>query len=143
MKMSTRSRGGTIAIAVALMVGLLAPAASAEGSFDSDMTSVLTGFSSRTWSDRNADAAATRITLRGCTHDWAPGAPKSAELQLTRETPWWQPDENRGRKTFNCAASATQDWGRQPSSSYRFTVTKIAGLSSGPKLTVRSLTVSY
>jgi len=132
---------GVAAATATLLLG--APLVAAEGSFNSSMSGVLTGFTSRTWGDRNSDGNATRITLRNCTHNWSPQAPKSSELQLTRETPWWQPDENRGRKTFNCGSSATGDWGRQGNSSYHFTVTKIAGLSSGPSLSVGSLTVSY
>src|SRR5205823_3370283 len=95
-----RARAAGAMLVGGATLALLAPAAGAEGSFNSSMTGVATGFSSRTWTDHNSDSAGTRITLRNCTNNWSSQAPKSAELQLTRETPWWQPDENRGRKTF-------------------------------------------
>lgn len=133
----------TMATVASLATLAIASPAAAEGSWSSSITDALTGFNSRTWADNNNDANATKITFKNCTHNWGSATPKSAEVQLTRQTPWYQPDDNRGRKTLNCGTSATGDWGRQSSGSFHFTITKIGGMSSGPRLSVQTVSVSY
>lgn len=96
-----------IAVAVLAVVG----PAKAEGSFSSYMTNVRDGFDSRTWSDHNNDTVSTHIRLSGVTK-------AGFCLQLTREKPWYEPDENRGIRDFGYGG--TQYYGRQPSGSYHF-----------------------
>lgn len=120
---------------------ITAGTAYAEGGFDSYMSGVLTGFSSRQWYDGNQDNVSTNITLRGCTHNWHPDAPKTVELALIRDG--FFSDTEVGRRTFSCAVSDQEFWGDQPAGTYWFRVTKIAGLESGPRLSVSSLSVRY
>ncbi|MCD9877898.1 hypothetical protein [Streptomyces guryensis] len=85
----------------------------------------------------------TYISLTGCGYGGL-GAPVSnTQLQLTRETPWYEPDEDRGRYTFYCSSSDSHAFGDQPSGSYHFTVTKIQGSTSGYYLKVNSVYVRY
>jgi hypothetical protein len=67
----------------------------------------------------------------------------NTQLQLTRETPWYEPDEDRGRYTFYCSSSDSHAFGDQSSGSYHFTVTKIQGSTSGYYLKVNSVSVRY
>ncbi|KFG73586.1 hypothetical protein [Streptomyces mutabilis] len=107
------------------------------------MSGVRTGFDSRTWTDNNSDNTSTYISLTGCSNG-GQGAPvTNTELQLTRETSWYEPDENRGRHTFYCSNSASHYFGDQPSGSYHFTVTKIQGSTSGYYLKVNSVYTRY
>ena len=117
-------------LVVAICCGLLSftGAAFAEGSWSSYLSAVATDFNSRTWADKNSDAANTTIRFDNC-REHSGATFSNTEVQLTRETPWYEPDENRGRKTFTCYSTYTGNWGRQPSSSYHFTITKINGCS--------------
>ena len=127
--MHHRPLRSAVTVLLLAMAGFIASPAFAEGSFSSYFRGWLPGTSSRTWSDQNRDADATRITLGGC-HAVSSGAvPITPQLQLTRETPWYLPDDNRGRKSFECWSqpSVTQSWGRQPSGTYHFTLTKVNG----------------
>jgi hypothetical protein len=138
IKMST-------AIAVAVGAGVLAIGgpALAEGSWTSSIKDASTGFSSRTWTDSNKDSAATQITLAGCSVYGDNVANDKTRLQLTRETPVWQPDENKGQKDFFCVKSATGNWGDVAAGDYHFSIITINGYDSGRRLSATSVKTSY
>lgn len=117
--------------------------AHAEGSWSSSMNGVRTGFNSRTWVDKNNDSVSTSISLSGCSNGGLGPSVTNTQLQLTRETSVVEPDENRGRYTFNCTSSDSHAFGDQPGGDYHFTVTKIQDASSGYYLKVNSVSVRY
>jgi hypothetical protein len=103
----------------------------AEGSFTSSLTRVETDFNSRTWTDNHTDANNTVITLKGCRRDYPSETKVTATLQLTHETPWYEPDQNQGQKVFPCYSSSTQGYGTQTKTGgYHFTVVDIDGCGS-------------
>lgn len=114
----------------------------AEGSWSSYITGASTGFNSRTWTDRNADVTSTTIRFDGCVNNINKPVKADVTLQLTRETPWYQPDENRGRKVLYCSSSDTKSWGRQPSGNYHFTITHVSGSVKG-NMSAKRVRVSY
>lgn len=124
-----------------LSLAIAAPVA-AEGSFTSSFSGWLPGLDSRTWKDGNRDASSTRITLGGCRAEANPTVVVTYRLQLTRETPWYLPDENKGRKDFAChRTSVTNSWGRQAAGSYHFTLTHVNGTEYSDPGKVRASTV--
>ncbi len=128
------------------MVGAVAVPAAAEGSFTSSFSGWLPGKNSRTWSDGNRDGNSTLITLGGCRAESNATIKVVFRLQLTRTTPWYTPDQNKGRKDFACHGSAkTGNWGRQSSGSYRFALTHVNGDERSPygKVRASSVKVSY
>lgn len=112
----------------------------AEGSWYSSISSAAPGFSSRTWTDLNTDSASTRVKFTRCTNALSQGT--SAEVQLTIEHTF-TPDENRGRKTLQCAVDDTGNWGDEPNGNFHFTVTKVGGATSGQRLWVKRVDVWY
>jgi hypothetical protein len=116
-----RRRVLVAAVAGALIAGM--QPALAEGSWTSYMQGVLVGFDSRTWTDHNSDSVSTHVYLYGCS-GW------TFNLQLTRETPWYEPDEDRGHRAYwNCGRTSgeTRYWGDQPSGDYHFSVIDCCG----------------
>ena len=83
--------------AAAVLAGAIP--AHAEGSFSSSMSAVRTGFDSRTWTDKNSDSVSTYISLTGCDNGGLGAKVTNTQLQLTREKPFYEPDEDRGRYT--------------------------------------------
>ena len=143
---STRPRRALMSAVSLLLVGLLAAPVAAEGSFTSSFSGWLPGLSSRTWQDTDRDAASTQIKLGGCRAESNLSLGVNFRVQLTRETPWYLPDENKGRKDFACsAASKTNSWGRVPQGSYHFTLTHVNGsdYSSVGKVKASTVVVSY
>ncbi|NJQ14722.1 hypothetical protein [Streptomyces bohaiensis] len=134
---------GTILGGLAIVMLASAVPAHAEGSWSSSMNGVRTGFDSRTWTDNNSDNVSTRIALSGCSNGGTGAPVTNTQLQLTRQTAWYQPDENRGRYTFHCSSSDANAFGRQPAGNYHFTVTRIQGSTTGFYLSVRSVAVQY
>lgn len=132
----------TILAAVALMLGM-APIAWAEGSWPSYIHGAMTGSDSRTWTDQDVDDISTTVRFDDCLDINHPFETPSAEVQLTRETPWWQPNVSRGRRTLHCVASASGSWGDQAEGDYHFTITKINGRSSGGRIDVDYVLVRY
>jgi len=98
--MSKRLALGNVAVGVIAV--LAATAAAAEGSWTSSMTGVVTGFHSRTWTDKNSDSSATKITLTRCT-GWTRDVKANPTLKLIRERPGILPNENRGGKKYTCS----------------------------------------
>ncbi|MEV7427738.1 hypothetical protein [Streptomyces sp. NPDC091212] len=108
------------------------------------MSAVRTGFDSRSWTDNNNDANSTTIRFAGCSNGGLGAPVTNTEIQLTHETAWYEPDENKGRKTLNCSSSATGNWGRMTSKGgYHFSVIKIQGATSGYYLSVPTINVAY
>ena len=106
-------RAFAVTLLVLAALFAFAQPAYAEGGFTSYMKGVREGFDSRTWTDKNRDTQATQILLASCT--------RALRLQLTREKPWYLPDENRGTRAY-WDDPQTRSWGRQPSGDYHFTV---------------------
>lgn len=91
--------------------------------FDWQFSGWLTGQNSRTWdADRETDFY---LGVNRCRVN-VPDS-RSVELQLTRETPPWQPDINMGRHTYPCGSK--NQWARRdaPDADYHFTLTRING----------------
>lgn len=118
-------------------------AAFAEGSWSSYISEALSGFDSRQWTDNNSDGTNTSIRFDGCVDVNAGYIATSAEVQLTRETPWYQPEVNMGRKTLDCGSSDTRSWGQVQASNYHFTLIKIGGNVSGGRINVAYVQVGY
>lgn len=133
--------GALIALLFAGTTIVSASPALAEGSWSSSITNALTGFKSRSWQDSHKDHAATRTVLSSCTETW--GTPKpvgSVTLNLFDEK-GLLPDKNMGARTSNCG---TFSWGEmQRSDKYHFKLSKVAGYSSGVKLTAKSVKQYY
>lgn len=142
--MSCSYRAGGILTLVALLVALTPTYAVAqvdipdlggggisswEGSWNSYIERAATGFDSRTWTKKNPAIGGAKIRFEGC-HEHYGAEFESTRVQLTRETPFFLPHENRGRKTFYCAGVDTNDWGSQDAGDYHFTITHINGCTS-------------
>jgi hypothetical protein len=138
-----RTISATIAVVVGAGVLATAGSALAEGSWTSSISDASTGFDSRTWTDRDSDNVSTVIELRGCSVYGDNVADDWTRLQLTRETPPWQPDEDRGRKNFHCVDVATGNWGDVRSGDYHFSVITINGYDSGRRLSATAVKTSY
>ncbi|MBD8729337.1 hypothetical protein [Frigoribacterium sp. CFBP 13707] len=79
--MSFKKKLGAVALLSAIMTGVaVSPALAAEGSFSSSVTQVRAGFTSREWSDRNATADATIVTLGACKTNSGGGTPSANNL---------------------------------------------------------------
>ena len=139
-----RVRHIVLATSCGLAVASLASPALAEGAWHSYLDKVLPGFDSRTWRDGDIDANSTNIGFTNCY-----GTAQSGHVQLTREKPWYMPDENRGVKHFwACSGGRSQieAYGRQPSGSYHFTVVDVFPRMTGGRanqLSVSSVDVWY
>jgi hypothetical protein len=133
-----------VASLTVLAVIISASPALAEGSFTSSLSNVLTGFNSRSWTDKNSDGTSTRITLSQCTDPARGGKGANTRLQLTRERGGVLPDKQVGdRKTFYCSSSAYGDWGRVARGKYHFTVILIDGQERGVSLSAKKVVVRY
>lgn len=117
MKKPTRTTA--IIGAAAILMGIGAGAAQAS-SFGWSMTGVLTGFNSRTYS--SPSSGSHQIESDSCSWSY-PGAGGSYyRLQLTQETPWYEPDRNAGQYSYPCPGGyGYHDFGSQPGGSYHFT----------------------
>ncbi|MFD9033077.1 hypothetical protein ACFVZW_18285 [Streptomyces sp. NPDC059567] len=138
------SQSATALGAIAAVSLALAPTAAAEGSFSSSLTGVATGFNSRWWTDKNTDGAGTVIKFTSCSLFTGPGF-RDVTVQLSRYRPVIA-DVNEGQKTFSaCASGATSsgNWGDKQAADYRFAIMKINGSTSGYRLDVDTVGVSY
>jgi hypothetical protein len=129
---------------VAFAVGFGQPAL-AGGGFNSSMTDWLPGNSSRSWNDSVADRNPTFISLDRCRRKANPNAGVTLRLQLTKETPFYQPDKNLGRRDFAChGRKVQQSWPAQVGGSYHFTLTHVNGSEQAPdKVSVAHVGVVY
>ena len=114
-----------------LLTGALSIASVAgASSFSWYMTGVFPNFDSRTWTTTvSADAS---INSTSC-NSWEYGVypiggygTGNYTLQLTQETPWYEPDINRGQHEYTCNSptqgAQNHSFGTQTSASYHFTV---------------------
>lgn len=129
---------------MALVVGLAQPAF-AGGGFNSSMTDWLPGNSSRSWSDSVPDANNTYISLDRCRLKSSASYSVTLRLQLTKETPFYLPDKNLGRRDFAChGRKVQQSWPAQVGGSYHFTLTHVNGSEQAPdKVSVAHVGVVY
>jgi hypothetical protein len=127
----------------------LAVPALAEGTWQSYIDGFRVGDKSRTWSKQVNDGWSTNITFVDCkVHGYSTA---TVRIQLTRETPWYQPDENMGRQNYSCSGSGTihRVWDQPPhNNDYHFVATHLAGSSSSSNqystcLSVGCVKVSY
>ena len=113
LRTTTVGRRPKVLACCALATAVLgAPAtASAESGWDSSLSDVRSGFTSRTWTDRNSDGVATTTTLSGCRR--IDGARFFLEVELIKDNPWPQWDASFGRRNIsNCAVAPTSaNWG--------------------------------
>ena len=100
-----RRKRGTRRVTAGVGVGLMAATltalpAMAEGSWNSSLSSVRAGFSSRSWQDSHLDSDSTVATLSGCS---------GSGLTLNLYDEYGAlPDQSIGRITHNCGAF---NWG--------------------------------
>lgn len=126
-------------LVVALLCTLvLAGPVLAEGSWQSFISNALPGFDSRTWTDRNVDAANTTIRFDTCRDSVANGNNDWAQIALMKMNFAW-PAENRGEIVLFCFVSATGNWGRQPAADYQFELKA----RSGPNENWNNLDVGF
>lgn len=133
LNLSFRKRAVIVMASTAALAVALAAPALAEGSFSSSITGAYAPFNSRTWTDNNNDATSTHVTFQNCNDQYTSASYNDhAKIQLTRETPWYQPDENKGQDTLYCKnTSDTAYFGRVSSGNYHFTIVNINGQPSG------------
>lgn len=113
----------------------IATPAMAESGWDSYWQGVLPIRNTRTWADHNIDRVHTTAKFRYCTYESpAHAGPRTVELQLTQETPWYKPDKDKGHHIYHCNTSRWQshDFGRMPPSNYHLSLVKVDGLDRAP-----------
>jgi len=101
-----------------LVVAASLPAlAAAEGGWDSSLSGVRSGYTSRLWTDRNLDANATTSAARGCRR--SDGATFRLSVEL-RKRKAWSPDVSYGRKDIGACTwtTASANWGRPGAGDY-------------------------
>lgn len=121
-----------------LVLSTISPA-HAEGSWSSSVSNALTGFTSRSWTDNNSDATATRTVWSGCST--VTGTYRNTTLDLARNRTWPLPDVTYGERTSSCG---TFNWGRMTDvGSYHWTIKRINDSASGWRVNVSSTTTYY
>ena len=90
--------------------------AEAEGSFNSYLSHVRDGYTSRRWTDNNLDAAGTTTYVAGCSRD--DGATFLLKVELRKDQ--FGPDKSYGTIDFSgCTRSGlTYNWGRVGSGTF-------------------------
>ncbi|MGI5186380.1 hypothetical protein ACQEVZ_60115 [Dactylosporangium sp. CA-152071] len=108
--------GWSVAALTALLILTPVPAF-AEGSWNSSLSGVRSGFTSRTWHDANNDGTITKTTLSGCSRD--DGANFFLEVDLRRKRSF-APDVSYGRRNVSSCSggTGTGSWGDQTSGDY-------------------------
>lgn len=104
----------------AALVGaiLVAPTpALAEGSWNSSLSGVRSGFTSRIWYDSNSDGVITKTTLSGCSR--SDGATFKLDVELRRDLSL-QPDVSYGLRDVSACKGGTGSgsWGDQTAGDY-------------------------
>jgi hypothetical protein len=139
-------RRAASAVLALVLTFVLASPALAEGGFSSSFSGWLPGVSSRTWKDRNDDGVSTTIRLGGCRARASATRVVVLRIQLTKETPWYTPDQSLGRKDFDChrSSSVTRSWGRVAAGDYHFTLSAVNGTEAfDDKVSASSVRVAY
>lgn len=120
-----------------LLVAVSAGAAFAEGSWNSNLSGAVAGFSSRSWQDSHVDSAHTTTAFSTCSTD-GPGF-SSATLTLWDEQGLF-PDVSMGSKVNYCN---TSDWGTMTrSDQYHWSLSAVNG-SNWAHLKVSSIHQTY
>lgn len=136
---------GKLTLTAGLIAGLVVLPATpslAEGSWTSSISDALTGFSSRSWNDRNIDSVATKTSFSTCTETWGtPKAVGSITVGLVDHRGALLPAKTVDTKTTKGCGSA--NFGVRKKSTYHFTIKKIAGFDSGVRLTAKKVTQTY
>lgn len=141
MKLATSRRAKLTALALGIAVGssaLAAAPAMAEGSWNSNLSGVLVGKSSRSWQDSHIDSVHTATTFSGCSA--SPSGFSSTVINLYDEY-GALPDQSVGQKTNKCG---TSDWGAMTrSDGYHWTIDAINGSQTLYRLSVSSVHQTY
>jgi hypothetical protein len=106
-----------LAVGSAVAGVLVLPAvAYAEGSFNSYLSHVADGYTSRRWTDNNLDAAGTTTYVAGCSRD--DGATFLLKVELRKDQ--FGPDKSYGTVDYSgCTSSGlTYNWGRVGSGTF-------------------------
>lgn len=141
--MAKFQRSAAVAALCAAIMLVPMAALAFEGGFDTSLSGVGNGFSSRNWADSDLDAASTQIRFNECTNELtAPGTPTSAGVQLSQVRAFL-PDINAGQATFDCTVSGLGVYGRVPAGEYRFTIISIDGTGTSGSLSAPSVGVAY
>lgn len=129
---------GVVGLVAAFVVATL-PAV-AEGRWSSYLSSVGTGFNSRSWIDTQSDNVTTKVTLSGCTMSNG-GTFTSVDIRLYREM-GWLPDQSVGVLRNYCG---TSNFGANlPADTYHFTIERINGSTSGtPRFSANVVVTTY
>lgn len=122
--MRVRARGGVAAAGAALALAAMAGVAYAEGNFSWYTQSVSKGFNSRTWT-KNSSLGATVINEYSCQFNYPSGG-SFVTYQLTREQPWYKPDQDLGHLQSPCfsngwSGNSYRNFGAPGPSNYHFT----------------------
>lgn len=134
------SRMAVAVAAGAVLTGVLATPALAEGRWSSKVGGAAPGFQTHTFKDRNKDNTATTFKQSG--GSVASGKFRNVTWQLS-ERHTYLPDKNRGRKTFG---NGTGNWGsrkKDGSHDYRFGLIYINGADWGNQFSAKSVKVTY
>ena len=115
-----RSRRAIAVVTIAAVLGVVGAGAANASYFSWYMSRVLVGFNSRTYATPTQGGHA----IESDTCSWTYPAPGSKyRLQLTQETPWYEPDRNAGQSDYPCPGGYSyHSFGTQPGGSYHFTV---------------------
>lgn len=112
----TASRLGVAAVAFMAVLAGGVPAF-AEGSWNSSLSDVRSGFTSREWTDNNNDGVVTKTTLTGCSRSDAANFVLNVDLRRKRTL---QPDVSYGQKNVSACkgGTGTGTWGDQTAGTY-------------------------
>lgn len=135
------------ACASAVIVGMSALPAMAEGSWTSSISGWLPGEETRDWTDKNRDDVSTRLSNKQCSA--TPGSTvKNLGWELNRNDTA-TPDEHYGIKWLTCNSSTTMgtgSWGDRGKGNFDFTlrgVNKSKDDSPVGHVSAKSVKVSY
>lgn len=122
-------------VAAAVLAGMTAVPAFAEGKWESSITGANTGFKTRTWEDKNTDNKSTTFGGRNCTAGPIPASesrPKSFTMQLIRYDTW-TPNEKYAKKVIPCKGTTFYDvsWGNKGKGKFGLTLVEINGSDWG------------
>ncbi|MFF7196885.1 hypothetical protein ACIOC1_34285 [Streptomyces sp. NPDC088197] len=136
MRTSLAARALAAAGISTTLLMLSVPQAHAEGYVKTYWNNAWAGNESRTWTDKNTDGTWTTLRFTSCRVKYATSVTVVVKLMKERIGP----DQNRGKRTFHCASSSTQNWGRQPKGKYHYTIDSVNGRAD---VTLRSSTVQF
>jgi len=143
--MPKRKKSSALLVAAFAFALIATPAVAAEGSFNTYLTGVLQGYTSRTWADSNLTTNATTVAFTQCKPQaqLSPTTKGYTGIDL-REDRSLSPDRSLGTKSFPCSAATgynyTGSWSRPSAGKYFFQVT---GTPLGARISVSAVKVAY